>query len=71
MKRMFTAAFDDVRCRADIRLKDGSGAQCMRKRVNGRYCVQHTKIFDERFKCCGGNDDGRRPEHTQDCEGPK
>lgn len=42
-RRAFTAAKNQDRCKADIRLRDGSGAQCMRQgKVNG-FCLQHSK----------------------------
>lgn len=35
----------DLRCRWDIKLRDGSSAQCGRKRVGDFYCAQHTKML--------------------------
>ena len=34
----------DNRCRADITLGDGSGAQCMRLKKVGDYCQQHALL---------------------------
>lgn len=42
--RKFTAAKNDVRCKADIRLRDGSGAQCMRAAKIDGYCKQHARL---------------------------
>jgi hypothetical protein len=34
------------RCAVDIKLRDGSDAQCQRFRIKGSpYCAQHTKII--------------------------
>lgn len=45
-KRRFTAAKNDVRCRQDIVLRDGSGAQCQRAAKVHGFCLQHAKIRD-------------------------
>lgn len=34
----------EYRCCADIPLRDGTGAQCMRRAKDGAYCKQHTAI---------------------------
>jgi hypothetical protein len=47
-KRAFTAATSAQRCKRDIRLRDGSGAQCMRKATTGDLCTQHAKLFAKR-----------------------
>jgi len=44
MKRKWTDAPNDQRCRYDITLRDGSKAQCGRRRVNGDYCKQHQNM---------------------------
>lgn len=44
-KRHFRDAPNNVRCRADIVLRDGSKAQCGRKRSgNSIYCWQHNPL---------------------------
>jgi len=71
MKRKYTAALLGNRCKADIKLKDGSGAQCQRASVAKGLCRQHFKMR-ETFSCpwCGsGRDD--QAGHTVDCENPK
>lgn len=56
------------RCRWNITLRDGSLAQCGRRRMAGGWqCSQHQKIRERDFACCGGSDEWP-PEHTQDCE---
>lgn len=66
--RHFTAATNELRCKWDIKLKDGSGAQCMRAAKDRGLCLQHRKIRDAmNFKCCGGTD-MHPPEHTTDCD---
>lgn len=68
-KRNYTAA--DARgvdrCEADITLRDGSGARCMRAAKIDGLCAQHAKMTAE-FSCeyCGGNDE-RPPSHCMDC----
>jgi hypothetical protein len=42
-QRRFIDAPNDVRCKADIRLRDGSGAQCGRRATAGEYCWQHSR----------------------------
>jgi len=45
-KRRFTAATDDNRCGFTIRLKDGSGASCMRRQcgvLHVSFCWQHAR----------------------------
>lgn len=44
MRRAFTAANNRVRCKADITLRDGSGAQCMREAKKNHLCLQHHRI---------------------------
>lgn len=46
-RRAFTAAREPNRCKADIKLRDGSGAQCMRAAKIEGLCAQHYKV---RFK---------------------
>lgn len=41
MRRRYTAAKSDQRCKADIKLRDSSGAQCMRAAKIDGYCKQH------------------------------
>lgn len=67
-RRAFTAALYEDRCKWDIKLKDGSGAQCMRAKTGEYFCAQHTKMNDS-FHCdgCGGNDEPRT-DHCMDCE---
>ncbi len=69
--RRFSAARYPERCRADITLRDGSGAQCMRKCTVGELCTQHAKMADA-FHCeyCGGNDEAI-PDHCEDCARPR
>lgn len=44
-KRRYTAASAPFRCKFDIRLRDGSTAQCMRAlRTPKGYCYQHHAI---------------------------
>lgn len=43
-KRRFIDAPQDERCKYDITLRDGSGAQCGRRKVDGDYCRQHAAI---------------------------
>ena len=40
-KRRFRDAAGRDRCRAEIRLKDGSAAQCGRRGTDHGYCWQH------------------------------
>ena len=49
--RKFTAATNDKRCKADIRYRDGSGAQCMRAAKVGGYCIQHSAIVESIQEC--------------------
>ena len=44
MKRIYRAAILDQRCRWDRVLRDGSGAQCMRRAMQGGYCQQHAAM---------------------------
>ncbi len=66
-RRNFTAPPLDLRCAWDITYRDGSGAQCMRRHVDGRLCAQHAKMLAGMdFPCCGGNDE-LPPGHCADC----
>lgn len=49
-KRRFTAPPRDQRCVADVTLRDGSGAQCMRARVVDDLCRQHDRLQREKGK---------------------
>jgi len=71
MKRPFTAALSVDRCSYTITLRDGSAAQCMRKKTKGDLCTQHSRIVNG-WSCeyCGGNDE-TPPGHCMDCERPK
>ena len=40
-RRSYTAAMASERCGAPIKLRDGSGAQCMRRVVGSDFCRQH------------------------------
>ncbi len=45
-KRNYFAAPSSSRCKKDIGLRDGSGAQCSRRRADGSsYCKQHTNML--------------------------
>jgi hypothetical protein len=70
-KRRYSAPPEHDRCRWDITLPgDGSGAQCMRRRMVGQLCTQHAKMYAA-WSCeyCGGNDEFP-PEHCMDCTRP-
>lgn len=71
MKRRFVDTPSDERCRWTITLRDGSEAQCVRRKAIGDLCAQHSKI-DVRWSCayCGGNDEYPRA-HTMDCSRPQ
>ncbi len=43
-KRRFVDADPDRRCGAIVYLRDGSSAQCGRRKKFGHYCTQHAKI---------------------------
>jgi hypothetical protein len=43
--RRFVDAALSVRCAANIRLRDGSSAQCGRRRVELGFCRQHWRMF--------------------------
>jgi len=43
-KRRFIDAPIDERCEASIVLKDGSGAQCGRRKREESFCFQHSKL---------------------------
>jgi len=60
MIRRFVDAPNDDRCQADIRLRDGSGAQCGRRRQVGdtQYCSQHRRIRER-------TDRGANPQEPQ------
>lgn len=54
--RRFIDAQQEVRCKADVTLRDGSLAQCGRRRVVGDLCTQHAKIAGRKScKFSGGN----------------
>lgn len=71
MKRRFIDAPAEQRCAWTVKLRDGSQAQCGRRKVVGDLCTQHAKMA-ERWKCehCGGNDE-LPPDHTMDCSRPR
>lgn len=49
-RRNYTAAPATSRCAFDIKLRDGSAAQCMRRSVSGyfnSYCKQHDKLMSK------------------------
>lgn len=63
----FVDAPQDMRCQWDVTLRDGSKAQCGRRRKIGQLCTQHHKMHEAAsFPCCGGTDE-LPPEHTMDC----
>lgn len=45
-KRIFVDAPANARCQANIKLRDGSFAQCGRYKINNQFCKQHTKIAE-------------------------
>ena len=49
-KRRFIDAPNGSRCLYDIKLKDGSGAQCGRYRKIGDYCRQHAAKMADYLK---------------------
>lgn len=56
MKRRYTAARSEDRCEAAIKLRDGSGAQCMRRRAPGQLlCPQHLKMGVKPALSSGGS----------------
>lgn len=67
----FMDAPNDVRCRWDITLPDGSKAQCGRRQKSGQLCTQHAKMHAG-WNCtyCGGNDE-LPPDHCTDCTRPQ
>lgn len=69
MSRFIDAPADE-RCEWTIKLRDGSGAQCGRRRVVGSLCTQHAKIA-ARWSCeyCGGNNE-LPPDRRADCGRP-
>jgi hypothetical protein len=67
--RRFIDAPREFRCVWTITLRDGSKAQCGRRKAIGQLCMQHEKInITNRltFQCCGGNDEFPT-DHTMDC----
>ena len=70
MSRRFIDAPADQRCAWTVRLRDGSEAQCGRRKTGNNLCTQHQKIAD-RWSCdyCGGNDEFPT-DHCVDCERP-
>lgn len=68
--RRFIDATTDQRCEWTVTLRDGSKAQCGRRRKVRNMCTQHAKI-EQRFSCeyCGGNDE-LPPGHCVDCARP-
>lgn len=44
MKRTFVDAPNAVRCKQDIKLRDGTGAQCGRRAVLCGLCTQHARL---------------------------
>lgn len=46
--RRFVDAPNETRCKWDRVLRDGSGAQCGRRRAVGDYCTQHARIANAR-----------------------
>ena len=69
-KRVFTDALYPLRCKAEIKLRDRSLAQCGRAAKVEGLCTQHHRIV-ESWSCdyCGGSDE-IPPQHTQDCSRP-
>jgi hypothetical protein len=46
MRRAFTAPSQAERCTGNVTLSDGSGAQCMHKRITGDdRCRQHPRVY--------------------------
>lgn len=72
MKRKFFDAPADQRCEWTITLRDGSKAQCGRKKTTGQLCTQHAKM-EAAWHCdyCGTGNDELPPDHTVDCDRPK
>ena len=70
-KRRFVDATADQRCIWTVTLRDGSSAQCGRRKVEGDLCTQHARMA-ARWSCdyCGGNDE-LPPDHTADCSRPQ
>lgn len=70
MPRRFIDAPTEQRCVWTITLRDGSEAQCGRRKTNGDLCTQHAKM-EARWSCayCGGNDE-QPPDHCMDCTRP-
>lgn len=69
-RRRFIDAPSEDRCAWTIKLKDGSEAQCGRRKTDGDLCTQHSKMAERPFcSYCGGNDE-LPPDHCADCERP-
>ena len=47
-RRIFKDAPTESRCIWTITMRDGSKAQCGRRKVQGDFCTQHKKIDFER-----------------------
>jgi hypothetical protein len=70
MKRVFIDALTEERCTWTVKLRDGSTAQCGRRKVVGDLCTQHAKIAARSCEYCGGNDENP-PDHCMDCARPR
>lgn len=70
MKRRFIDAPSELRCEWEITLRDGSKAQCGRRKAVRNLCTQHANM-QAQWSCayCGGNDQ-LPPDHCMDCERP-
>lgn len=68
-RRQFTALLEE-RCAWAVTLRDGSKAQCRRRKVNEHFCNQHIYMAVA-WSCeyCGGNDEPQ-PDHCMDCSRP-
>jgi hypothetical protein len=68
--RRWRDPFGELRCQWDITLRDGSKAQCGRRKALGQLCTQHDKMHAQ-WACeyCGGNDE-LPPDHCMDCSRP-
>lgn len=68
MSRRFIDAPSEQRCSWTVTLRDGSKAQCGRRKTSGDLCTQHSKMAKQPFcSYCGGNDE-QPPDHCMDCE---
>ena len=67
----FVDAPTELRCEWDVTLRDGSKAQCGRRKRFGLLCAQHKKMHANWPVCefCGNNDE-LPPGHCMDCTRP-